>query len=315
MTDVPAQSSRSSPPGQPARPLSLWDRFSLGAVHAAVSFLLILLSLRGLYHFGRAFGTLEWVVNYRRRRRVRRALEKVWDHRPGWSERWRIIRELFMITRCDRLFYLVFDRVPAGRAAGLFSISNRALLDSALARGRGVYVALSHHGAHHVAATLFAMCGYKIAGVRDRKESPLRRFIRQRLERKYPDFEGMRVIFADSYPREIYRCFQDGYVVGSAIDVSRVRDPRQKTEKAVIFGEERLFLSGPLRLALRCKAPVLQVFLVPGPGFRYRAEVVNMLLDPEEVKDKERAIREAIQRYASRVEDHVRRHPYLLSGI
>jgi lauroyl/myristoyl acyltransferase len=302
-------------PAQTARPLSFWDRVSLGTVHTAASFLLILLSLRGLYHFGRAFGTLEWLVNYKRRRRVRRALEKVRDQRLSISERGRIIRELFMVTRCDRLFYLIFDRVPAGRAAELFSISNRALLDSALARGRGVYVALSHHGPHHVAATLFAMCGYKIAGVRDRKESSLRRFIRQRLERKYPDFEGMRVIFADRYPREIYRCFKDGYVVGSAIDVSRVRDPKQKTERAVIFGEERLFLSGPLRLALRCKAPILQVFLVPGPGFRYRAEVVDMLLDPEEVKDEEAAIHEAIQRYASRVEAHVRKHPYWLSGI
>jgi hypothetical protein len=40
-----------------------------------------------------------------------------------------------------------------------------------------------------------------------------------------------------------------------------------------------------------------------------------MLLDPQEVKDEEAAIHEAIQRYASRVQAHVRKHPYLLSGI
>ena len=277
--------------------------------------MLAVLGLSGLYRFGRFFGSIEWIIDYRRRRRFATAYAHVLGRQPATAERRRATREFFRRTRCDKLFYLIFDRIPRATAESLFAIENQPLLDAALARGHGVYVALSHHGSHHAAAMLLALRGYRVAGVRDRREGGLRRYVQDRFDQRYPEFRRMRVLFSDSFPRDIYRCFHEGYVVGSAMDVTRVRHANQKAEEVVIFGEKRLFLSGPLRVALRCRAPVLQAFIVPEPDFRYRLDIVGTLIDPREVEDEEAAVVEAMQTYTTNVAEYLRATPTLLSRV
>jgi lauroyl/myristoyl acyltransferase len=295
--------------------LSLWEYVSFTVVHAMAALLLTCLSLQGFYRFGQAFGTLEWLINFKRRRRFAANLERVLGRRPTPQEKRRAGREFIMRGRCDKLFYLVFDRIPRAEASALLTIGNQQLLDEAVARGRGVYGALSHHGAHHVIAMLLALRGFKTAGVRDRHEGALRRYVQDRFDRRYPEFQRMRVIYADSFPREIYRCFQDGYLLGSAMDVDRVRNPNQKAEEVAIFGEMRSFLSGPLRVAIRCKAPVLQAFIISEHGFRYRLEIAAMLVDPEKIVDEGEAVAQAMRTYAANVESNVRETPSLLTRI
>ena len=294
-------------------PLTYWQNLSLTIIHLSVTILLKCLSVRGLYRFGRAFGTFEWMIDHKRRKRFVNALSRVWGRAPTGRERRRAAREYFAQSRCDKLFYLVLDRIPRSRATALLSITNRTILDDALSRGHGVYIALSHHGPLHVVAMLLSLCGYKTAGVRDRHEGPLRRYVQRRLDLTYPDFQRARFIFADAYPREIFRCLRDGYVLGSAIDVSRVRSANQKIETVTVFGERRPFLSGPLRVAYRCKAPVLQAFVLPEPGFRYRLEVVEMLIDPDTASDESVAVGEAMRKYARNVEAFIAASPSLLT--
>ncbi|MBI4718850.1 MAG: hypothetical protein HY763_13675 [Planctomycetes bacterium] len=277
--------------------------------------MLRLLTLEGLYRFGRLFGSVEWLINYKRRRRFAAALERVLGRRPSAAEHRRATREYFQQTRCDKLFYLIVDCLPRTRAVSLYTINGREAIDRAVARGRGVYVALSHHGPHHVAAMLMTLCGYKVAGVRDRQEGGIRRYMQARWDRRFPELGRMRVLYADSYPRDLYRCFQDGYVVGSAMDVSRVRHPNQKTEKVTVFGETRAFLSGPLRVAIRCGVPVVQGFIVPERGFRYRLEIVQTLFDPANAGEEDAAVRDAMRQYAANVERYVRNRPVLLTRV
>jgi len=299
----------------PGSESSLWQNVSFALAHAVASGLLACLSLGGLYRFGCFFGTLEYLVDRGRRRRFAVAMERVLEQRPSGSEYRRLARRFFMQNRCDKLFFLVLDRIPRDRVISLLSITNRDLLDSAVARGHGAYLAFSHHGAHHVTGLLLAIQGYKNAGVRDRNVGGLRRYVQGRLARRYPEFEQTRWLFSDSYPRDIYRLFQQGYVLGSAMDVTRPRTPQQKTEHVDIFGERRPFLSGPLRVALRCGAPALQVFIIAEPGFRYRLEVVGELAGPEGAKDEESAVRDAMRTYAANVERYVRRYPSLVSRV
>ncbi|RME36612.1 MAG: hypothetical protein D6788_11230 [Planctomycetota bacterium] len=310
---------RSAPSAGPAPPppLTLWERVSFTAVHAAAWALLVSLGLEGLYRFGRLFGTLEWLINFKRRRRFHRALARVLPDPPSPARRRSITRAYFAQSRCDKLFYLVFDRLSAEEAASRLRIVGRELLDGALARGRGAYIAFSHHGAHHVLAMLMSLKGYRTAGVRDRKESGLRRYVQDRFDRRYPDRKRMRVLYADSYPREIYRCFEQGYLLGSAIDVNRLRSENQKVEWVEVFGERRPFLIGPIRVALRCGAPVLQGFILPEGAFRYRLEIVEMLVDPDRVPPgkEEEAARQAVHRYAAHLERYVRETPSLLTRI
>jgi lauroyl/myristoyl acyltransferase len=292
-----------------------WENVSFAATHAVLSATLFCLSLRGLYRLGRLFGTLEWLINYKRRRRFAAAFERVVGHKPAPAERRRATREYFRRSRCDKLFYLIFDRIPRDKSMSLFSIHNASLLDTAVRRGRGVYLAMSHHGSYHIVGMLLALYGYKTTAVRDRQEGGLRRWVQSRFDRLYPEFGRMRVLFSDSYPRDIYRCFRDEYVVGSAMDVSRLRRPNQKAEDVTIFGEKRPFLSGPLRVALRCGAPVVQAFIVPEKYFRYRLDIVMMLIDPETVDNEDAAVTTAMADYAANVETHLRATPSLITRI
>ncbi len=299
------------PSADPA--LGLWKRLAFEVTHAATSMLLALLSLQGLYRFGRTFGTLEWTINYKRRRRFAAALRRVFGDDLRSADRRRWTREHFMHTRCDKLFYLIFDRIARARVEELLTVENEQLLQDAVAQGRGVYVAMAHHGALHVVALLMVLRGYKIVGVRDRQEGALRRFVQHRLDVRYPELGRMRVLFADSFPREIYRSFDDGYVVCSAMDVSRVRHATQKTEEVTIFGEQRAFLSGPLRIAFRRAAPALQAFVIPEPGFHYRVQILELLPDPSAVADEDSAVAQTMQQYARNVETFVRALPSLLT--
>ncbi len=295
--------------------LNWWDYSTFTLAHAVTRALLLILTLPGLHWFGRVLGTLEWLINYKRRRRFAAALRQVLGREATGAERRRWTHEYFTRSRCDKLFYLMFDRIPRAKAVTLLSIDNQELLDRALTRGRGVYMAMSHHGSLHVLSLLMALRGYKTAGVRDRREGAMRRYIQERFDRRYPEFTRMRILFADSYPREIYRCLSDGFVLGSAMDVSRIRQPNQKTEEVTIFGETRPFPSGPMRIAHRCRTPVLQAFVLPENGFRYRLEIVGILIDPEVSADEDSAVVEAMRTYATNVESYVRASPSLLTRV
>lgn len=295
--------------------LTVWEYTSFTITHALATGLLYLLSLEGLYKFGRMFGTIEWLINFKRRRRFAEALRYVLGEAPLAAERRRHMREFFVQSRCDKLFYLVFDRITREAALTRLMITNQELLDDALSRGHGAYMAMSHHGPLHVLAMLMALRGYKTAGVRDRREGALRRYVQDRFDRRYPEFQRMRVLYADSFPREIFRCLQDGFVLGSAMDVDRVRDPRQRTEEVAVFGERQRFLSGPMRISIRCKAPVLQAFILPEGDFRYRLEIVETLIDADKVEDEDAAVSRAMRRYAANVERYIRRYPSLVTRV
>lgn len=305
-------------PPRPAREtggVSTWQRVSFSLAHRATGFLFAMLGLHGLYVFGRCFGTLEWLINYRRRRRFRRALGEVLDHQPDRATVRRITRDYFATSRCDKIFYLVFDRIPRDIAEGLVNIVNREALDAAAARGRGVYSGLAHHGPHHVMGLLLPLLGYRVAGVRDGNEGGMRRFVQSRFDRKYPEFNRGRVLYSDSFPREIIRTLQEGYILGSAMDVARVRDEKQKSEEVTVFGEKRRFLTGPLWIAVRCRVPILQAFIIPQRDFRYRLDILEILPDPDSISDEAEAVSRCIAAYAAHVEAYTRKYPSLLTRV
>lgn len=317
-TDVPAGSARGDGAESPAMELnrlSLWERTSFGMAHWGLSLFWAIAGFGGVYRFGCVFGLIEWSVNYKRRRRFATALARVLGHTPSASVRRRETRAYFMRSRCDKLFYLLLDRVSADRVDSVFTIKNRSLLDDAVARGKGVYVAMSHHGPQLIVGMLLCLSGYPAAAVRDGKESGIRRFVQGRFDRRHPQFRRLGVLFSESFPREIYRRFKEGLILGSAMDVSRVRHPNQKAERLTLFGEQRDFVTGPLRVAFRCDTPVVQAFAGVDDRGHYHLDIVGVLLDPREVENEDQAVRDAMQTYVAAVEKRVRESPSLLSRI
>lgn len=294
-----------------------FTRAKFGVVRWFMWWIVRAFSLKGLFLFGRFFGTCEYLVNFKRRARYRAELKHVF---PDGLSRWReqtIIRSYFRRTRCDKMLYLVFDRLPKEKILRRIRFHGREHLDAALERGRGAYVLLSHTGSHHVAGLLMALLGYRCAGIRDRNEGVLRLFVQQKYAETFPEFAAVRVLYADTFPRDIYRCFRENRVVGSALDVSRVRGLQLKTCPVRIFGQTREFLTGTLQIALRCGATVVQGFVVSRPNFYFRLIVNPPLYVPpagkEDPGENPDLVADIMQRYADGIEAHVREHPDHLS--
>jgi len=268
-------------------------------------------SLKGLYLFGKFFGTLEYLVNHKRRRRFReRFYQTFGDHADQVRESvGRICWQHFMRTRCDKLFYLIFDKLPREKILNRVKFHHREYLDDALHRGKGAYVCMSHNGSHHVCILLMAMMGYKVAGVRDPNEGSVRRYVQERYEETFPEFRAIRMFYTDTYPRDLYRCFQEQYILGSALDVSRMRGDRLRTARVRIFGQEREFLTGTMQIALRCGAPIIQGFVVSRENFYFHLIGTPPLVDPDTAADTPETLQAAMQKYADNIAAHLLSDP------
>ncbi len=293
----------------PSSAVGLWNRCAFQTVRLLLWVLARLLTLDGLYRFGRFFGTLEWCVNYKRRRTFGQRLREVFGPELTPAIHRGATLAQFQTSRCDKIFYLILDMLSREQVLERFQVEGLERLDEALAGGRGAYVALSHHGAHHVAGLCMALRGYRVAGIRDPKEGALRRFMQAKYHQKHPELGKVRILYSDTYPREIYRCFQDNYALGSALDVQRPREVHQKTVPVTLFGEPRDFLTGTLQIALRCGAPVLQGFVISEPGFHYRVQILGPLVKPEQNEESPALLAQVMQQYAANIEVYTRRYP------
>lgn len=296
-----------------ACPAGRFDQLKFAFVRSLLVGLMRLLGLRGLYLFGCAFGTCEWLINYRLRRRVFGRLKGMLGSERSDRELAQATYRFFKRVRCDKILYLIFDRIDKQKILERIQFDGKQHVDAALQRGKGVYVMLSHHGAHHVAALLMALQGYKTAGVRDRKESALRKYVQWRYAQTFPEFRRVRMFYADGFPRDLYRCFQDNFLMGTALDVDRDRGRHLKTAKVSMFGQEQNFLTGTAQIALRCGAPILEGFVISCEGFRFRLDIRAPLADPREVSDTPECLHQIMQRYAENIESHVRRYPCHIS--
>lgn len=304
---VPAMSV---PTGEGLR-LSLWERISLESARFFLYALARILSLGGLYHLGRMFATLEWLIDFKRRRRVNLQMERVLGKDSPKRRRRHATWQHFVRVRNDKMIYLILDLLPRRKVAERFTIINKHLLDESLARGNGMYMAMSHLGSHHLVITFLADQGYKVAGVRDPKSGAVHRFIQGKYERSKR--HRVEYFYTDSFPRNIYRRFRDNFVVGSALDVNRMRRSYLKTVEVEVFGEKRAFLTGPLQIALRCGAPVVQAFVISRKNFRYVLEFRGPLIDPAETQESPELLAKAAQTYATNIEQFARRHPCHIS--
>jgi lauroyl/myristoyl acyltransferase len=315
----PKASQRTRSPGATdERPLSRYTRAKFALVRCFLLGWARLFSLTGLYLLGQAFGTLECLINFKRRARYRRALRQVFPEGISKARERRIILDYFRRTRCDKLLYLIFDRLPKEKILRRFKFHGRQYVDEALQRGNGAYLMASHNGSHHVLGLLLALLGYRSAGIRDRHEGAVRVYVQQKLTETFPEIaDNFRMLFADSFPRTIYRYFQENRLVGSALDVSRVRDETLRTCTVRIFGESREFLTGTLQIALRCRATIAQLFVVSRPNFYFRMIVHPPLYVPQEKEngDSPQFVAQLMQRYADGIEAHVREYPDHLSRI
>ena len=313
---IPVQTTTPTPTPRHAaeKPITAWERFSFSCIRAFLRLHLAVWGLHGMYVSSRFFGTLEYLVDYKRRGRVKRMLQAIRGDRLTGKALRRTVREHFIRQRCDKVFYLIFDMLPDDAIRSRFSIVNQQLLDDGLARGKGVYVMLCHHGAHHVIGMLMSSFGYPASGIRAPNEGALRRFIQETWERKHPDWPRLKMLIAGEFVRPVYRLFQSNHVLGSALDAARLRDAHLKTVPITLLGQKREMLTGTLQIAIRCQAVVLQGFIISADDFNYRLELIGPMTDPDSREESPELLTAIMQRYADSIAEYVSRDPEVVKG-
>ncbi len=301
----------------PSKPQSIatLKRCKFAASRGLLWLMMKTLGLNGLHSLCQLVGTCEWMINFKRRRRFHERMRSMLKEEYDRTKMRKACRSYFGRIRCDRTFYLIFDLIPKGEVLRRIHFPRRTMIDDSLARGRGVYIALSHVGAHHIVALLMCFLGYKTAGVRDEREGALRRYIQQRCANSFSEVRAAKMFFSGTFPRDIYRWFKANGLLGSTLDVDPDRDPRLRRVPVVIFNEQRHFLAGPMQIALRCRAAIHQGFIVSRANFHYELMASDRLVDPDTGEDTPDTLQETIQLYADNIEAHLREHPDHISRI
>ena len=289
--------------------VSAWERFSFWCLRVVLRAHKAVWGARGLYASCKVFGTFEYLINYKHRRHVGKILDAVFGEELTPRRRRRLIRARFMRERCDKVFYLVFDSFSPEDIRRRFSITDRRLLDEGLARGKGVYLLMCHHGPTHVGGMMLSHAGFDVVVVRTPKEGALRRYMQDLWERRNPDLPKMKYLFSGDFARPIYRHFKDNAVLATALDAAWQLNPRLKTVAVEVFGQRRTFLTGTLQIAMRCDATVVQGFIIAEDDFRYRLELIGPLTDAESRDEDPQTMRSIMQRYADNIAVYARRYP------
>lgn len=292
--------------------LSLFTRIKYMAIRAALLAIATLAGLNGLYVFGWFFGFCEYLLQYKRRTRIRRRMEQIFDPPLPTGRRRRITLDFFCRIRCDKMIYTIMDRISRRKLLARLETEGLEHLDRALERGKGTFFMFSHQGSHHLGGILLTLKGYPLIGLRDPNESPLRLYIQQQFEKNFPKLRDLQIIPTDAPARPYFHAFKSNQIVAAAMDVWRHRG-NVRTVDVTVFGETRPFMSGMTHIALRSRATVVVGFLLSLPFYRYKLIVHPPVADPDTATDAAETVQHAMQAYATLIESHTRKYPSHIS--
>jgi Kdo2-lipid IVA lauroyltransferase/acyltransferase len=198
-------------------------------------------------------GWLAPVVAVSDRRRAEEQLGQSIPELP-LAERRRIIRAMFRHFARSAAELLHLGRFLNGSRAVELSPEHRAMLDAALAEGKGVMAVTGHIGNWELVAQRVASAGYPVTSI----AKPLYDPRLTRLVHAFRTSFGMRVVWRGdaAASKDMLRVFKANEVLGMLID----QDTKVQGAFVPFFGRPAHTPTAAAALALRFSAPVLMVW-------------------------------------------------------
>ncbi len=195
-------------------------------------------------------GPLAYWMAVRERRTALQNLARAFPELPADEHR-RLAQQMFAHLTTSAMEAVHAKRFLVGRHAVELPKSCRALLDEALAHGRGVVLVTGHIGNWELCGQVFAYAGYPVTSIAKPLYDPrLTRFV-HRLRTSF----GARILWRGdvSLPKEMLRVFKENAILGILID----QDTRVQGDFVPFFGIPAHTPTAAASLALRNEAPVL----------------------------------------------------------
>ena len=228
---------------------------------------------------------------------------------PAWSEAEReavLVHSFENVGRSLAEFALLARLGPEALRERV-RIEGREHLDAARAASKsgGVIAITGHFGSWELLAAAMAAHGFPFVAVQRPRESPLLDAIVER----YRKLGGAEFLARGDAARAALRALRDGKAVAILYDQDA---PRDEGVFVPFFGRLASTRDGPVRIALRTRAPVLPIFLhrigtssTHVAQFRPPLELVRPEGDVEgAIRENARRITEAIEHEIVRAPDH-----------
>ncbi|RVU46557.1 LpxL/LpxP family acyltransferase [Rubrivivax rivuli] len=241
------------------------------------------------------------------RRASRRYLTRALGRPAGWADLYRHIHA-FASVALDRIWF------AAGRM-DLFDmpISGGAVMEQALAEGRGVYLLGAHLGSFEALhAVGLSHPGLPVAMVMYPQNA---RMIHTVLQALAPDFDVSIIPIGQRGSALAIRDFLDkGGLTGLMGDRYIPSEGVQENSIALRFlGQETRFTDGPVRLAMMLKRRVIFMVGLYRGGRRYEVrfeELADFRTPPAEPAAREALVQATVAAYVQRLEALCREAPY-----
>ena len=278
---------------------SLAHRAEYGALRAVVG-ALHLLPLARARRAGEWLGTLGYAPLGIRRRVVERQIAAAFPGMTSGDVR-RLARRSYAHLGRVSIELALMSRLGPADVLGLFEADGDfAVLERAVAEGRGVIGFTGHVGSWEMAAAYIAARGIPIDVVARRMNNPLFDAFLNRARTN----SGMQVVYDADAVRRIPRAIREGKVVGLVADQGVLG---LASTYVPFFGRPAKTPKGPAVFALRYKLPILfmAAILQPSGKYRFRVEEIPLV----DTGDRDADVDAIVAGFTSALERVVRQHP------
>jgi lauroyl/myristoyl acyltransferase len=237
-------------------------------------------------------------------------LEKLFGDAKSQAELEQIAVESICNNRKDLFEIWSFPRLSEKRISKFAYIEGREHLDSALRKGKGALIAVSHFGSWKMVIAALGYAKYKVnqIGVDPRDFIDANRpdhhnaimDIEHRCDQSLP----VKFIYIGKFLREAYRALARNEVVINSMDGFL---GAKCVEVPFLKGVNRLSL-GPLVMAVRSSAAFLPTFAVRQADNRYKITIHEEIKVDRDIPE-EQAVKKALDDYLKVFEDYVSRYP------
>ncbi len=266
------------------------------------SLIIRVLPERWLYGFANLIAAIGYRIAAKQRRIAMESLEIAFTGEKSAEEKKRIARDCvtFMAKGAVELMFLL-DRPAALRES--VHIEGREILDTALARGKGVILVSAHFGNFPLMMARIGLEGYKISGI-------MRAMRDERVERF---FFGKRSRFniKTIYTQPRKACVEESIRVlrdNGALFIPIDQNFGTGGVFVDFFGHQAATATGPVVLARRTQAALIPCFIIRQPDDTHRI-VFEPPIDIKEGASDEETIIINIQRLTDIIESYIRRYP------
>ncbi|OGQ51575.1 MAG: hypothetical protein A3J24_00840 [Deltaproteobacteria bacterium RIFCSPLOWO2_02_FULL_53_8] len=267
-----------------------------------------LVPLRALYKIAGLYSIVSYVLNPGKKREIKEELKRLLPDK-GADELDAIVRKGFDIYFKRMSEKLVFNDISKEFIDANVSIEGIEHVDAALSKGKGAVILVSHFGSFLFVPLVLTFKDYKITqlagGPTAAALSPAYKIIGDS-KHKETEKQPLRFCRADVALTEVYKVLKRNELLAVALD-GRVGKNWVEVE---MFGRKAMLLPGPVRIAMKSRAPIIMAFMI-----RNEDDTQRLVLEPsiemhtggnydENVLINMRRVAEVFERYVKKYPGH-----------